>query len=251
MTARFAFSALFSAVGVAAAFDDAIIADAAAGRVNRAFAMLAATEYGLPLVKADGNPVNKPAFLKLADAFRAADGKGHGVNGRNRRIEWGTALDAIALHLRAGATPTPEQVQAYTDAGQYRDGAAWAAAIPAPTPKKAEGKPVKAAAVGKDAEPAPDMVAAAPVAAPVAAPAPDMVQPAADAGESASIGADVLFDAVMLGLQTGAFTNAELLALAKAVGEALHAAGDVAEEVATIAHGLRVESAPQGAAVTH
>lgn len=248
MTARFAFSALFSAVGVAAAFDDAIIADAAAGRVNRAFAMLAATEYGLPLVKADGNPVNKPAFLKLADAFRAADGKGHGVNGRNRRIEWGTALDAIALHLRAGATPTPEQVQAYTDAGQYRDGAAWAAAIPAPAPKKAEGKPAKAPAVGKDAEPAPDMVNPAPVAA--AAPAP-VAAPAAPEGEtlpdSVEVGADVLFDAVMLAIQTGAFTPEELAAIGAAVADAQTAAlADVQSLPA-----LMAASGAQSGAVAH
>lgn len=149
---RFAFSALFAAAQVAAGFDASIENDAKNGRVNFAFAILAADT--LPTVKKDGNPIGKADFLKLAKAYRAAKGAGY-VRGYLKVRQWGAALDAIAGAMGDAAALTPE---------------AWAELIPAPV-KAAKPAAPEAATEATEAteEAATPTEAAAP-----ATPAPDV-----------------------------------------------------------------------------
>lgn len=159
----FKFSALFSAVALAASFDDAIAADARNGRVNRAFALLAMSTYGFPLMKADDKPVGKPAFLKIASDYRALcrAGKPCGVKGHILKAQIGEAFDSIAILLDARADVVAD----------------WAALV---APKaKAPAAPKAAPAAPAEASPTLTPVAeasgasetpAAPVAAPVVAP---------------------------------------------------------------------------------
>lgn len=226
--ARFNYSALFTQTGVAAALDDLIDRDAAQGRVNRQLAMLAAAEYGLPLLKADGNPIDKRAFLKLAQSYRDAKGKGHGIRGHLRMSQWGAAFDAVSLGLMAGADPSPETVQALKDSGQYLgDAAAWVD-VTKPTAKP---KAVPAPKVGEPAPVPTDK--ASPAAAEARKPGAVLaVQAEAQAEEQAEAQAeadtatmdldlDLSLQAVMLALQTGALTRAEVQALADAAADAL------------------------------
>lgn len=100
------FARLFTLTALAASFDDAVAQDAANGRVNRAFATLAATELGLfDLLKADGQPVGKAAFLSFAADYRAMvrAGKQATIRARQPRVWIGVALDAITLGLDPSA----------------------------------------------------------------------------------------------------------------------------------------------------
>lgn len=249
---RFPISSLFSAVGVAAAFDDAIAADAAHGRINAQFARLAVAEYGLPMLKADANPINKAAFLKLADSYRANKGKGHGIKGHKLMAAWGAAFDTMALGLRAGADPTAEQVGALVDAGQYLSPEAWAA-MTAPTvkPKKAaapkvgESSPVntdsKSPAAREAAAPGPVTVSGAAVAAgevlavDAGAAAGVVADEAASRGAVVEIDLTAALDAVLLGLQTGAFTAEEVTLLAMAIHDASIPAAQPVESIGAAA----------------
>lgn len=234
----FAFSTLFSAVGVAAAFDTAIATDAAQGRVNRPFAMLAAAEYGLPMLKADGNPIAKPQFLKLAQSYRDAKGKGHGIKGHKQLALWGAAFDAIALGLLLGNDATEERMQALRDAGQYLgDLDAWQAATKPvakpktqPAPKVGEPSPVATdqhAPIVR-AQQAPGAVVTTAGAASGldvllgTADAPSAA-PASESPELVTIDLDTAVEAVMLAAQTGALTRAQLVAVALACEDALRA----------------------------
>lgn len=206
----FAFSSLFSAVAVAAAFDTAVQTQAANGRVPAMFATAAATEYGLPLVDKQGNPIGKPAFLKLAQAFRVNKGKGCGIKGHKKAAMMGAALDAIALALQLGAAPNDEasdeeraayaaRVATLTAAGGYLgDLAAWEAAT-APAAKVAKAKPQQTQAAAEE-----ESEAAAPAAAPAetAAPAPDV---------------SAAFNLTLAAIKTQALTAAQCRELAAAL----------------------------------
>ena len=99
------FASLFSQLGVNAAFDDAVMLDARNGRVYRPFATLAATELGLPLTRPDGNPIGKPAFLRLAHDYReqVKAGATAGFRAWGKRAAVGVALDTIAVALDPSA----------------------------------------------------------------------------------------------------------------------------------------------------
>lgn len=245
---RFSIASLFSTVGIAAAFDDAIAADAAHGRVNAQFARLAVAEYHLPMLKSDDNPINKAAFLKLADAYRANKGKGHGIKGHKLMAAWGAAFDTVALGLRAGADPTAEQVGALVDAGQYLSPEAWAAlTAPAVKPKKVaapkvgEPSPVntdsKSPAKRADAAPSAVTVSGAGVVAGevVGVDAGVVADEAASRGAVVEIDLTAALDAVLLGLQTGAFTAEEVTLLAMAVHDASAPAAQSVESIGAAA----------------
>ena len=215
----FAFSALFSAVGLAAAFDDAVTRDAHNGRLNRQLATLAATEYGLPTLTPEGQPLNKSQALKLAADYRATLGRGVSRKPTVRRA-LGAMFDALALGLELGAPPAPDDVQgcaSYAErlaalvarGGYLGDADAWASAIPGAVRKaKGEGEP----AADDDSEPL-------------------QVQgkgekSAQDAG-TVSTGADyaAALALVLSGLAAGAYGDADKAALCIALGVAV---GDAA-----------------------
>ncbi len=196
----FAFSSLFAASQVAAGFDASIEHDAKSGRVNFAFAMLAADT--LPTVKKDGNPIGKADFLKLAKAYRDNKGAGY-VRGYLKARQWGAALDAIAGALGDAAALTPEQ---------------WAELVPAPA------KAPKAAAPAAPAPEAEEASEEAPKAAPVAAPAADL--PGAVnlviAGLKAQHVTPQQARALLGALQAAGYAPAPVAAPAPAFAEAVH-----------------------------
>ena len=149
---RFAFSALFAAANVAAAFDEAITTHAMSGRVHREFANLMAMTYGLPLirtVKQGVEPVSKADALKLADDYRADNGHtAYKIKGWRKQAAIGAALDALSLTLRLGADADDEaRVAALIAQGLHLGGVdAWEARCKPATKAepKAEPKAVKA-----------------------------------------------------------------------------------------------------------
>lgn len=177
----FKFSALFSAANVAAGFDANIEQDAKHGRVNFAFATLAADT--LPLVKADGNPLGKSDFLKLARAYRKEGGKGY-VNGYLKRRTWGEALDVIA--------------RAMGDADAL-DSEGWAKLVPAP---------VKAEKVEESGTPKAKAIKA-PKGEPASEPVSEPVSEGPNVGDALNI--------VHAALKTGILTGEQCRALASAL----------------------------------
>lgn len=261
----FAFSTLFAATATAHAFNVTVARQAASGRVPQALcdALSAENERraaeALPLIELDltdksGRPLGKPAFLRMADKYRACKGKGV-LRGHVLQATWGSALDHVALLLHTGTeTPTPDHIAALTDAGQYMSPAAWEAATkpapkapkaPAPAPEAGAPSPVstdnkspaqrEAQAPGAVAVSAPAPAPAATVAPAVAEllaaslvaaqalPVGEAMELDADAPELYELGADELFDATMTALAAGVFDYQQLQALAAAVAEAQQA----------------------------
>ncbi len=138
MSKLISFAALFSAVGVAAAFDDAVINDARNGRVFAPFAELVSAEYGIPLL-AEGKanqwrPIGKTAFLAIAQGYRddVRAGNPGPVKAWGKRVALGRALDLIAVTMHPAADVIGDE-------------AAWEALKPA---KKASTKGTPAAVAG-------------------------------------------------------------------------------------------------------
>ncbi len=213
------YARLFTAIALAAAFDDMVKQAANNGRVEHTFATLASTELGLPTLKADGKPVGKPAFLTLASEYReqVRFGKRAGFAKRAQRVDIGVALDAIAAAL------DPQ-------ANVIGDFAAWMTATePKPTTSK-----VKAVATPK-AAPAP--VASSEDDAPVdtLAHAPDSDRydegfAAGQASNAVELTVPDLLAGMLDALQAQALTHDELATLALYVADAQRAM--VAEDAA-------------------
>ena len=198
---RFAYSSLFAAANVAAAFDEGIATHAMSGRVHREFANLMAMTYGLPLirtVKQGVEPVSKADALKLADDYRADSGHtAYKIKGWRKQAAVGAALDALSLSLRLGAdADDAERVAALIAQGLHLGGVdAWEARCKPAT--KAETK----------ADTKADTKAETP-------------QGDADADVVALTPAEA-FDLAMEAIQAGAFTPVQLSVLRAACSAAL------------------------------
>lgn len=223
MQAPFAFSALFSAVGIAAAFDDAVTRDAYNGRLNAQLARLLDAEYGIPALRPDGNPLGKPEALAMAKRYRDTLGKGASKSRRVRRA-LGAALDALALGLELGAPPADDdraacevyaaKLAGLVIAGGYLgDADAWQKAIPDPV------RATKKAESADDADDADDAQQAQGKA----------EKPAQDAGTSTdAAGFAAALVTVLAGLNAGAYGDGDKAALRAALGVGIPDAAPVA-----------------------
>lgn len=206
---RFAFSALFAAANVAAAFDEAITTHAQSGRVHREFADLMAREYGLPLirkVKQGIEPVSKVDALKLADDYRADKGHtAYKIKGWRKQAAIGAALDALSLTLRLGADADEARVAALIAQGLHLGGVdAWEARCKPAT--KAEGTP-KAKATKAEGAPKAEEVT-------------ETTQGDADA-DTVALTPEEAFELAMQAILAGAFTPEQLGDLRAACSAAL------------------------------